>query len=203
MSDDPLTLPDEHDAARYLSPRWERREAELARKVRRQEQLRMKQMHGKIKNGGLVGGLVTAAMLAGETLSPGMLTALGISSPVAALITVAASVLGGYLKSTTTDDLPTDIKKIMAEVEAPTWDDIIDYVEADGRAISAEAIALLRDKLDDEELQKMIVARVNADADIPVVPETVEALGFNAAYDFAQGVTVPFLDKWVERVRKG
>jgi len=179
------------------------REAELARKVRRQEQLRMKQMHGKIKNGGLVGGLVTAAMLAGETLSPGMLTALGISSPVAALITVAASVLGGYLKSTTTDDLPTDIKKIMAEVEAPTWDDIIDYVEDDGRAISAEAIALLRDKLDDEELQKMIVARVNADADIPVVPETVEALGFNAAYDFAQGVTVPFLDKWVERVRKG
>jgi len=203
MSDDPLTLPDEHDAAQYLSPKWERREAELARKVRRQEQLRMKQMHGKIKNGGLVGGLVTAAMLAGETLSPGMLTALGISSPVAALITVAASVLGGYLKSTTTDDLPTDIKKLMAEVEAPTWDDIIDYVEADGRAISAEAIALLRDKLDDEELQKMIVARVNADADIPVVPETVEALGFNAAYDFAQGVTVPFLGKWAERVRKG
>jgi len=57
MSDDPLTLPDEHDAAQYLSPKWERREAELARKVRRQEQLRMKQMHGKIKNGGLVAGL--------------------------------------------------------------------------------------------------------------------------------------------------
>ena len=194
-------MPARHDADVYDAPRWRRREAELAEKVRKASKLRMDRLHGKVKAGGVAGGIVAALVTVAELLQPGMLAALELSMPLATTITLAASSVAAYLRSTTTDDLPTDIKKIMAEMEAPTWDEIIDYVEDDGRAISAEALELLRDKLDDEELQKMIVARVNADADIPVVPETVEALGFNAAYDFAQGVSVPFLSKWADRVR--
>lgn len=194
-------MPPRHDADVYDAPRWKRREAELAEKVREASELRMDRLHGKVKAGGVAGSAVAALVTVAELLQPGMLAALGLSMPLATMITLAASSVAAYLRGTTTEDLPTDIKKIMAEMEAPTWDEIIDYVEDDGRAISAEALELLRDKLDDEELQKMIVARVNADADIPVVPEAVEALGFNAAYDFAQGVSVPFLTQWADRVR--
>ncbi|NBB85375.1 MAG: hypothetical protein GVY12_04025 [Bacteroidetes bacterium] len=118
--------------------------------------------------------------------------AAGVSAPLAiggsALLTVISAGAAAYRTSTTPNDLPTSIKQAFATMpdEKTDWQDVVDHFEPQLRAIGAEGLRALAEVAQDENAQKLVVAAANDDIDIPWVPEEMERIVFDQAYNAIQ-----------------
>jgi hypothetical protein len=168
----------------------------------------MDRLHSKARSGITWGAVAVALLSAATYIEPAALVSLGPwGPPVGALVASGAASAAAFLKPSTTEDLPVEIRSLIANnnftgrpmtqdsdsTQTPTderlaasYADVGEYLRTNYRRVFDALLDEGETIATDEELQRMLVELINEDVDIPVVPETLERLGLTTAYDLGQ-----------------